>query len=87
MKNLFFLLFTTVLFTNTLSAQALNTSKETKKIHQNSSEQKSEINQIDSLMTKSYERGLFNGNVLIAKIIKSSIKNHLVLPMKQNRLN
>lgn len=67
MKNLFFLLFTTLLFTNTLSAQALNTSKETKKIHQNSSEQKSEINQIDSLMTKSYERDLFNGNVLIAK--------------------
>lgn len=67
MKNRFFLLLTTVLFTNTLSAQALKTSKETKKIHQNSSEQKSEINQIDSLMTKSYERGLFNGNVLIAK--------------------
>lgn len=67
MKNLFFLLFTPVLFTNTFSAQALNTSKETKKIHQNSSEQKSEINQIDSLMTKSYERDLFNGNVLIAK--------------------
>lgn len=67
MKNRFFLLLTTVLFTNTLSAQALNTSKETKKIHQNLSEQKSEINQIDSLMTKSYERGLFNGNVLIAK--------------------
>lgn len=67
MKNRFFLLFTTALFTNTLSAQALNTSKETKKIHQNSSEQKSEINQIDSLMTKSYERGLFNGNVLISK--------------------
>lgn len=67
MKNLFFLLFTTLLFTNTLSSQALKTSKETKKTHQNSSEQKSEINQIDSLMTKSYERGLFNGNVLIAK--------------------
>lgn len=67
MKNRFFLLLTTVLFTNTLSAQALNISKETKKIHQNSTEQKSEINQIDSLMTKSYERGLFNGNVLIAK--------------------
>ncbi|MGE6397182.1 serine hydrolase [Chryseobacterium scophthalmum] len=67
MKNRFFLLFTTALFTNTFSAQALNTSKETKKIHQNSSEQKSEINQIDSLMTKSYERGLFNGNVLISK--------------------
>lgn len=67
MKNQFFLLLTTVLFTNTLSAQALNISKETKKTHQNSTEQKSEINQIDSLMTKSYERGLFNGNVLIAK--------------------
>ncbi|PWN67649.1 serine hydrolase domain-containing protein [Chryseobacterium oncorhynchi] len=67
MKNKFFLLLTTVLLTNTLSAQGLNNPKETKKIHQNSTEQKSEINQIDSLMTKSYERGLFNGNVLIAK--------------------
>lgn len=26
-----------------------------------------DVNQIDSLMTKSYERGLFNGNVLVAK--------------------
>ncbi|SHM34049.1 serine hydrolase domain-containing protein [Chryseobacterium polytrichastri] len=67
MKNKLFLLLTTVLLTNTLSAQGLNNPKETKKIHQNSTEQKSEINQIDSLMTKSYERGLFNGNVLIAK--------------------
>lgn len=67
MKNRFFLLLTIVLLTNTLSAQGLNNPKETKKIHQNSTEQKSEINQIDSLMTKSYERGLFNGNVLIAK--------------------
>lgn len=67
MKDLFFLLLTTVLFTNTLSAQELNNSKETKKIHQNSTEQKSEINQIDSLMTKSHERGLFNGNVLVVK--------------------
>lgn len=67
MKNRFFLLLTTVLFTNTLSAQVLNISKETKKIHQNLSEQKSEINQIDSLMIKSYERDLFNGNVLISK--------------------
>ncbi|MBO6201075.1 MAG: serine hydrolase [Chryseobacterium sp.] len=67
MKNRFFLLFLTVLFTNVLSAQELNSPKETKKVHQNSTEQKSEINQIDSLMTKSYERGLFNGNVLISK--------------------
>lgn len=68
MKNPFFLLLTTVLFTNTLSAQALHNSKETKKIHQNSIEQKAVyINQIDSLMTKSYERGLFNGNVLVVK--------------------
>ncbi|AYN00226.1 serine hydrolase domain-containing protein [Chryseobacterium sp. 3008163] len=67
MKNRFFLLVLIFLFTNTLSAQELNNPKETKKIHQNSTEQKSEINQIDSLMTKSYERGLFNGNVLIAK--------------------
>lgn len=67
MKNRFFLLLAAVLFTNNLSAQALNHSKETKKISQNSTEQKSEINQIDSLMTKSYERGLFNGNVLVVK--------------------
>ncbi|KAB1231405.1 serine hydrolase domain-containing protein [Chryseobacterium viscerum] len=67
MKNKFFLLLTTILLTNTLSAQGLNNPKETKKIHQNPTEQKSEINHIDSLMTKSYERGLFNGNVLIAK--------------------
>lgn len=67
MKNKFFLLFTTILLTNTLSAQGLNNPKETKKIYQNSTEQKSEISQIDSLMAKSYERGLFNGNVLIAK--------------------
>jgi len=67
MKNRLFLLFLTVLFTNTLFAQELNNPKETKKLHQNSTGQKSEINQIDSLMTKTYERGLFNGNVLIAK--------------------
>lgn len=67
MKNRFFLLVLTVLFTNVLSAQELDNPKETKKLHQNSTEQKSEINQIDSLMTKSYERGLFNGNVLISK--------------------
>jgi len=67
MKNNFFLLLTTVLLTNTLSAQGLNKPKETKKIPQNSAEQKSEINQIDSLMMKSYERGLFNGNVLVVK--------------------
>lgn len=67
MKNKFFLLLTTILLTNTLSAQGLNNPKETKKVHQNPKEQKSEINHIDSLMAKSYERGLFNGNVLIAK--------------------
>lgn len=67
MKNRFFLLLAAVLFTNNLSAQTLNHSKETKKTSQNSTEQKSEINQIDSLMTTSYERGLFNGNVLVVK--------------------
>ncbi|WP_435522939.1 serine hydrolase domain-containing protein [Chryseobacterium indoltheticum] len=36
---------------------------------------KSEVNQIDSLMTKSYERDLFNGNVLIAK-------NHKIIYQK-----
>ncbi|MBD3903005.1 serine hydrolase [Chryseobacterium sp. Ch-15] len=67
MKIRFFLLVLTVLLTNALSAQELNNPKETKKLHQNSTEQKLEINQIDSVMTKSYERGLFNGNILIAK--------------------
>lgn len=43
------------------------------------------INQINELMTKSYERGLFNGNILVAKKEKSSIKNHLVLPMKREK--
>ena len=54
MKNQFFYLLIAVLFTNFLLAQ--------KPI-----EQKNEINQINELMTKSYERGLFNGNVLVAK--------------------
>lgn len=67
MKNRFFLLVLIFLLANMLSAQELNNPKETNKRHQNSTEQKSEINQIDSLMTKSYERGLFNGNILIAK--------------------
>ncbi len=55
MKNLFFLFLLTVLFTNTLSAQ--------ESIKQNSIYS----NQIDSLMKKSFERGLFNGNVLVTK--------------------
>lgn len=67
MINRFFLLVLFFLCANTLSGQKINNPKETKKRHQNSNEQKSEINQIDSLMTKSYERGLFNGNILIAK--------------------
>lgn len=68
MKNKFLLLLIIISFTNTLSAQKSNNDKKGKKIHQNSTEQKSvDINQIDSLMEKSYERGLFNGNVLIAK--------------------
>ncbi len=68
MNNRLFLLLASFLFTNTLSAQELKNSKETTKIHQNSAEQKSIYShQIDSVMTKSYERGLFNGNVLIAK--------------------
>lgn len=67
MKNQLFLLFLTVFFTNTFSAQELDNFKEAKNRNQKSIEQKSEINKIDSLMAKSYERGLFNGNVLIAK--------------------
>ncbi|WDF45139.1 serine hydrolase [Chryseobacterium sp. KACC 21268] len=67
MKNRFFLLVQIFLFANMLYAQELNNPKETNKRHQNSTKQKSEINQIDSLMAKSYERGLFNGNVLISK--------------------
>ena len=61
------LLLLIIAFTNTISGQELKNPKETKNIYQNSTEQKSEINQIDSLMAKSYERGLFNGNVLISK--------------------
>ena len=66
MKKLLLLLLI-IAFTNTLFGQELKNPKETKKLHQNSTEQKSEINQIDSLMAKSYERGLFNGNVLVSK--------------------
>lgn len=67
MKNLFFLLLTTVLIINFLSAQESSLPQKAKNRNQKSIEQKAEINQIDSLMTKSYERDLFNGNVLIAK--------------------
>ncbi|EMY3554952.1 serine hydrolase [Flavobacterium psychrophilum] len=68
MKNRLFFLLLTVLFTNTLSAQELNNFKEAKNRNQKSIEQKEVYtDQIDSLMAKSYERGLFNGNVLIAK--------------------
>ncbi|VEH21464.1 Penicillin-binding protein E [Chryseobacterium nakagawai] len=54
MKKIFFLISLSILFTNFLSAQK-------------PTEQKTEINQINELMTKSYERGLFNGNILVAK--------------------
>ncbi|WP_312556421.1 serine hydrolase [Empedobacter brevis] len=54
MKKIFFLISLSILFTNFLSAQK-------------PTEQKAEINQINELMTKSYERELFNGNVLVAK--------------------
>ncbi|ANF52057.1 serine hydrolase [Chryseobacterium glaciei] len=68
MKNLLFLLLLTVLFTNTLSAQELNNFKEAKNRNQKSIKQNAVyIDRIDSLMAKSYERGLFNGNVLIVK--------------------
>jgi len=67
MKNLLFLLLT-VLFTNTLSAQELNNFKEAKNRNQKSIKQNAVyIDGIDSLMAKSYARGLFNGNVLIVK--------------------
>nr|WP_305050933.1 hypothetical protein [Elizabethkingia bruuniana] len=72
MKKIIVLISLSILFTNFLSAQ--------KPV-----EQETEINQINELMTKSYERGLFNGNVLVAKKEKSSIKNHLALPMKQEK--
>ncbi|WP_334125238.1 serine hydrolase [Empedobacter brevis] len=54
MKKIIFLISLSILFTNFLSAQK-------------PTEQKAEINQINELMTKSYERELFNGNVLVAK--------------------
>lgn len=68
MKNLLFLLLLPVLFTNKFSAQELNNFKEAKNRNQKSIEQKAVyIDQIDSLMAKSYDRGLFNGNVLVVK--------------------
>ena len=67
MKQRILLLLIAILFTNFLSAQELNDFKKAKNNNQKSIEQKTEINQIDSLMTKSYERDLFNGNVLVAK--------------------
>ncbi|MBZ4034195.1 serine hydrolase [Flavobacterium sp. 17A] len=63
-----FLLVAVILFTNALSAQKINNLKEAEKTRQNSTKQKlANINQIDSLMATCYERGLFNGNVLIVK--------------------
>lgn len=68
MKKRFFLLTLTILFTNVLYAQKLNHFKKAKNRNQKSVEQKAVyVNKIDSLMTKSYERGLFNGNVLVTK--------------------
>ena len=38
-------------------------------------------------MTKSYERGLFNGNVLVAKKEKNHLsKNHLALPDETRKI-
>jgi len=68
MKNRFLLLLIIALFTNAISGQELNNFKEKKNSNQRLIEQNAVyINQIDSLMTKTYERGLFNGNVLVAK--------------------
>jgi len=61
MKNHLFVLTFTILVTNTLFAQEVNN------FNANKRKQKPEISQIDSLMAKSYERGLFNGNVLVAQ--------------------
>ncbi|MGV4413613.1 serine hydrolase [Chryseobacterium sp. T1] len=76
MKNHFLLLLIAILFTNFLSAQ-----KATK--------QKIEISQIDDLMTKSYQRNLFNGNVLVAKNGKIIYQKSLGFTdeTQQNRLN
>lgn len=54
MKKIIFLISLSILLINFLSAQK-------------PAEQKTEVNQINELMAKSYERGLFNGNVLVAK--------------------
>jgi len=54
MRKIIFLVSLSILLTNFLLAQ--------KPI-----DRKNEINQINKLMTKSYERDLFNGNVLVAK--------------------
>ena len=63
-----FLLLAAILSANVLSAQKSSDVKEAKKTPQNSITRKSAVfSQIDSLMATSYERGLFNGNVLIVK--------------------
>jgi len=54
MKIHFFLFILSVLCTTRISAQK-------------ATEQKKQVDQINELMNKSYERGLFNGNVLVAK--------------------
>ncbi len=62
-------LIATVLLSITLFAQDVKLKLSQGKIsHQNKSKKESSYEkQIDSLMTKTYERGLFNGNVLVAQ--------------------
>lgn len=68
MKNIIFLLLNIIFFNQIISAQQLNNIKETKNIQQVSHKKNQNYtDQIDALMSKSYERGLFNGNVLVAK--------------------
>lgn len=69
MKNIliiFLCLFSTYTFSQK-SAKNIRFAKQTKTDIKVDKTNKKLINQIDSVMAKSYERGLFNGNVLIAK--------------------
>ena len=69
MKNIFVIilcLFSIHTFSQK-SAKNIRFAKQTKTDIKVDKTNKKLINQIDSVMAKSYERGLFNGNVLIAK--------------------
>lgn len=67
MRNYKILLALTFLFSITTFSQNNSKNNQLNKKSYQKETKVSDVNQIDSLMTKSYERGLFNGNVLIVK--------------------